>query len=126
MMGPLDRLGGAANAIHSARSPFGRLHRQAGDLQGIAFTVFFYEERMAPTSNVRRIAVDGVMPWAETIRTRRYPLTSEVQLVIRADAPQRVRALRDWLLSAEGQERVVRESGYVPIIDAEAAAPADE
>jgi len=58
----------------------------------------------------------GVMPNYETIRTKQYPLASEVDVVTRKDiaADSPAAKLRDWLLTDDGQ-RTIRESGYVPI-----------
>jgi phosphate transport system substrate-binding protein len=93
--------------------PFNRLTQ---DKQGLAYSVFFYEQRMAISRATKLIAVDGIMPTTETIRARAYPYVSEVYVVIRRGMEERspARRLRDWLLSDEGQA-VVTESGYVPV-----------
>lgn len=86
------------------------------DAYGISYSVFFYEENMAPQNErVKLLAVDGVMPAKESIRRRQYPYTTDVYAVIRNDLPDDSLAhqLRDWLLSSEGQE-LIEESGYVP------------
>ena len=51
-----------------------------------------------------------------TIADGSYPLSSPVQVVIRRDAKPGSGAvrLRDWLLSAPGQQ-LIRDSGYVPL-----------
>ena len=71
---------------------------------------------MAGSPYTRTIAVDGVRPTAETIRSGAYPYVAVVVVGIRADAPadSPPRRLRDWLLSPEGQ-KIVAESGYVPL-----------
>ena len=93
--------------------PFGAL---TGDQDGIAYSVYFYEHFMAASPYTRALAVDGVEPTSETIRSRKYPYVTEVYAVIRKDEPEDsgARKLRDWLLSGEGQA-VVAESGYVPL-----------
>lgn len=86
------------------------------DVHGIGYSVYYYHEFMAPRGDVKACAIDGVLPTSETIRARRYPFVTEVLAVIRRDMPAGApaRRLRDWLLEPAGQ-RVVEESGYVPI-----------
>jgi phosphate transport system substrate-binding protein len=62
--------------------------------------------------------VNGVRPTSETISSRAYPLAAEVYAVTRKGMPAGSSAIkyRDWLLSRDGQ-RVVKQSGYVPIAD---------
>jgi ABC-type phosphate transport system substrate-binding protein len=86
------------------------------DKNGLAYSVYYYEHFMAGSSYTRLLAVDGVEPNFETIRTRKYPYTAPVLAVTRGDLDPAAPAARwrAWLLSAEGQA-VVRESGYVPV-----------
>ncbi|MCL2116994.1 MAG: substrate-binding domain-containing protein [Planctomycetaceae bacterium] len=86
------------------------------DPAGIAYSVYHYEHFMVNVLESRTLAVDGVMPGYETIRTKQYPLVSEVYVVTRKDiaADSPTAKLRDWLLTDNGQ-RTIRESGYVPI-----------
>ena len=85
------------------------------DPEGIGYSVFYYEENMAPNEYIKLIAVDGVQPTQETIKTGRYPFTSEVYAVVRSESPPNSLAvrLRDWLLTADGQE-LIAQSGYAP------------
>jgi len=71
---------------------------------------------MAPKEKIKLLTVDGIKPGYESIQTRRYPFTTEVYMVVRADSPLKSIAmrLRDWLLSPTSQE-IVEQSGYVPI-----------
>lgn len=71
---------------------------------------------MAPQTNVKLCAVNGIAPTRDHIADRTYPLTAPVYVVVRSDLPAGSTALylRDWLRSTEGQA-VVDESGYVPI-----------
>lgn len=103
MMGPYNMLGG---------NPF----TGGGDALGLGYSVYYYATAMFPHKYVKMIPVNGVPPNAETIASRKYPLSAEVYVIIRQDAPANgpARAFRDWLLSDEGQ-KLVTESGYVPI-----------
>jgi phosphate transport system substrate-binding protein len=84
------------------------------DPLGIGYSVYYYEENMAPNELIKLLGVDEIIPSHETIQTRQYPFTTEVYAVVRADSPPMSGAirLRDWLLSPAGQ-KVVEESGYV-------------
>ncbi|MDR1384921.1 MAG: substrate-binding domain-containing protein [Planctomycetaceae bacterium] len=88
----------------------------------IGYSVYHYEHFMLRVLETRVLAIDGVFPNYETIRTKKYPLVYEVYVVTRkgiADDSSAAK-LRDWLLSDDGQ-RAIRESGYVPINPAIAA-----
>lgn len=109
-----EKMGPTFRAVeYSMSGPFMRL---AKDNQALAYTVFFYAEHMAPRENSKLIAIDGIMPTSETIRSRKYPHVADVFVVIRKDADPKGPAmrLRDWMLSPAGQG-VVAESGYVPL-----------
>lgn len=88
----------------------------SSDPYGIGYSVYFYEQFMAPNELLKLCRVDGVVPDFESIQSREYIFTTEVYAVIRADlSPESVAyRLRDWVLSSEGQA-VVAESGYVPL-----------
>ncbi len=103
MMGPYNLIGG---------NPYSG----GGDVLGLGYSVYYYATAMFPHQYVKMLAVGGVQPTPATIASRQYPLAAEVYVIIRQDAPAdgSGRAFRDWLLSDEGQ-KVVAESGYVPI-----------
>jgi phosphate transport system substrate-binding protein len=94
------------------------------DVHGIGYSVYYYGEFMAPRTGIKLCAVDGVVPTSVTIRSRRYPLITEVFVAARRDLPpdHPARRLRDWLLEPAGQA-VVEESGYVPILEASKSPP---
>lgn len=88
----------------------------AEDPNGIGYSVYYYEQFIAPNPQLKLVGVDGIVPSEESIRTNTYPFTTEVYAVMRRDLATDSPAyqLRNWLLSSEGQN-VVSESGYVPI-----------
>ncbi len=96
----------------------GPINTLSTDVLGIGYSVYYYEEFMAPNELIRRVAVDGVFPDSETIRKRTYPFTAEVYAVIREGEPETSGAftLLRWLMSPEGQ-KIVEKSGYVPSRD---------
>nr|WP_326125663.1 substrate-binding domain-containing protein [uncultured Oscillibacter sp.] len=84
----------------------------------IGYTVYYYAHDMKMADGLKIIAVDGVQPNAETIRSRAYPFINDSYVVIAAgladDVPAKV--LYNWILSEEGQRLVARE-GYVSVMD---------
>lgn len=88
----------------------------AADPYALSYSVYYYEAQIAQNAQVRTVAVNGVTPDANTIRTRQYPFVTEVYAVIRADLARDSSAyhLYDWLLSNAGQ-KLIEESGYVPV-----------
>ncbi|MCL2544495.1 MAG: substrate-binding domain-containing protein [Clostridia bacterium] len=82
----------------------------------LGYSVFYYVTRMYMSENIRVLAVDGILPSAQTIADGTYPLCTNYYAVLRKDtAPDDpARQLVAWLLSAEGQ-RVAAEAGYVPL-----------
>ncbi len=102
MAGPFNVIGGNAKA------------GTPGDRLGLGYSVYFYAEVMFSNAGVKTIGVNGVKPTTETIASRTYPLAAEVYVVTRAGAAGSGATMRDWLLSPDGQ-RVVEQSGYVPI-----------
>lgn len=86
------------------------------DIDGISYSVYYYEENMAPNERIKLIAVDGIQPTPQNIGDQSYPYTTQVYAVIRGDLPTDSSAyiLRDWLISPDGQ-RLIEGSGYIPI-----------
>ena len=84
----------------------------------IGYTVYYYAHDMKMADGLKMIAVDGVQPGAETIRSHEYPFINDSYVVIAAglpdDAPAKV--LYNWIMSAEGQ-RLVAHEGYVSAMD---------
>lgn len=86
------------------------------DTLGIGYSVYFFEQFMAPNEMLQLVTVDGVTPSYETIQSGEYPYTTEVYAVIRADTHDNhpAKLTQDWFVSKEGQT-VVKSTGYVPI-----------
>ena len=79
---------------------------------------------MKMADGLKILAVDGVQPNAETIRSHEYPFINDSYVVIPAglpdDAPAKI--LYDWIMSEEGQ-RLVAHEGYVSALDVGEGAP---
>lgn len=93
---------------------FAPFYAVSEDLLGIGYSIFFYEQNLAPVEEkVKPIGVDGVYPDPKTIARQEYPYTTEVYAVIRKGETGLNRRLMDWLRSPDGQA-LVAQTGYVP------------
>jgi phosphate transport system substrate-binding protein len=92
----------------------GPINMISDDTWGLGYSVYFFEQCMAPNEKLKLLGIDGVVPSSETIGQRSYSLATEVYAAVRGDLdPQSsARKLHDWLLTDQGQA-VVAESGYV-------------
>ncbi len=115
VMGDLEMMDMYDWILTSMMGPINMLDQ---DKNGLGYSVYYFEQFMAPNDNLSLCAIEGVLPTAETIASGEYPLTTEVYVVIRKDqeSDSLPHALRDWYLSKEGQD-LVRKSGYVPMDD---------
>jgi len=80
----------------------------------IGYTFRFYSTDMVQNENIRLLQVDGVNPDKESIRSGKYPITSEFYAITAGTDNPHVQTFIDWILSEEGQE-LVEETGYVPV-----------
>lgn len=89
-----------------------------GSPGAIGYSVYYYAEEMEMAQGLKLLALDGVTPCPDTIRSEEYPLINPKYVVIPADAAEDApnRILFHWLLSEEGQKLVDHE-GYVSILE---------
>lgn len=89
-----------------------------GSPGAIGYSVYYYAEEMRMAQGLKLLAIDGVEPNADTIRSGEYPLCSPNYVIIPADAPEDApnRILYNWILGEEGQ-RLADHEGYVPILE---------
>ncbi len=80
----------------------------------IGYTFRYYSNEMVRNKEIKLLAINGVEPTKETIRTNTYPITSDFYIVTNREPEGNVRALIDWVLSDEGQS-LVEKAGYVPL-----------
>lgn len=73
-----------------------------------------YVTSAALTSNVRAVALEGVAPTAETIRSGRYALARVVALEYRSGIQGAVLSFVDMCAGAAGQEAVAKV-GFIPL-----------
>jgi phosphate transport system substrate-binding protein len=93
----------------------GPINRITTDRDGLGYTVYFFEQFMAPHDSLKLLAVNGVFPEKKTLSHQQYIYTTEVYVVIRKDLDKQSLAYRlyQWMSTYKGQ-MVVSESGYIP------------
>lgn len=93
----------------------GLINRVTLDKDGLGYTVYFYEQFMAPNDSLKLLAVNGIAPEYNTLKRKQYAYTTEVYVVIREDLDKSSNAyvMYQWLLTPGGQS-IVNESGYIP------------
>jgi len=84
------------------------------DMEGIGYTILYYDRYMVCNPYTRTLRINGVEPTPQTVADGSYPLLYECVAVTRKDGPPRAKAFVEWLISPEGQA-VVRETGYCGI-----------
>ncbi len=113
VMDTLEMIDAPDLVAHGMMGPYLRLPHEPF---GLAYTVYFFQIRMAPNDEIKMLALDEIFPKYETIREKEYPLWTEVYAVVRKNTPQTANAvqLRNWLMTEEGQ-KTIKESGYVSL-----------
>ena len=83
--------------------------------RSIGYSFRFYVEDVVADGKVKMLAVDGVYPDSESIRSGNYPVIDKFYAVYRKDNDNpNIAPLIEWILSDEGQ-KIVEETGYVAI-----------
>ncbi len=82
----------------------------------IGYTYYYYINNLYRNPDIKVIRIDGISPENENLISGAYPFTASYDVVIRGDEPEDsvYRALRDYMLSDEGQE-IIRLAGYCPV-----------
>ncbi len=93
----------------------GPIYQITWDRDGLGYTVYFFEQFMAPNDSLKLMGVNGIIPGYSTLRNKEYRYTTDVYAVIRGDLDLSSTAylLYRWLMTEDGQA-VVSESGYIP------------
>ncbi|RNF39262.1 PstS family phosphate ABC transporter substrate-binding protein [Planococcus salinus] len=80
----------------------------------IGYTFRFYSMEMVRNDKVKLLAIDGVEPTIDTIRSGAYPLTSEFYAITAGSENPNVAPFIEWIVSEEGQQ-LVEKTGFVPV-----------
>jgi len=80
----------------------------------IGYSFRYFATGMRPNPNIKLLAVDGVEPTLDNIRTGAYTFTVDVYAVTIGERSANTRALIEWILSEQGQD-FIEVCGYVRI-----------
>ena len=82
----------------------------------IGYSYFYYVNTMYKRDTIKMLAVDGVEPSIESIKSGEYPIFTNGFIVLRADEPSDSPASKwvDAVLSKRGS-RIIEDAGYVPV-----------
>ncbi|MBQ5814190.1 MAG: substrate-binding domain-containing protein [Clostridia bacterium] len=81
----------------------------------IGFSFRYYMDGIVENDGVRMLALNGVYPDADNIRSGDYPIIAEFYAIYRADNDNpNIPVVIEWLLSDDGQ-RLIEECGYVSV-----------
>jgi len=80
----------------------------------IGYTFRFYSTEMVANDQIKLLAVDGVEPSKETIRSGEYPIVQQFYAVTAGSNNPHLQEFIEWIQSPEGQE-IIEKTGYVPI-----------
>lgn len=80
----------------------------------IGYSFMYYSSQMIRNNQIKYIAINGVKPAPETVRSKEYPFTVPVYAVtLKSNKKENVGRFIAWILSEEGQS-LVEKTGYIP------------
>ena len=80
----------------------------------IGYSFLFYTTEMARNRKIKLLAIDGVTPSRETIKSGEYIFSNTFYAITRGDESENAKKFINWILSEEGQY-LVEKTGYVPV-----------
>ena len=80
----------------------------------IGYSFRFFATGMKPNDQLKLLAIDGVKPTIENIRSGEYTLTVNGYVITTGNESENTKKLIEWILSEQGQ-RLIEECGYVGI-----------
>lgn len=84
---------------------------------GLGYSIYYYFHNMdlfySTSTELKILAIDGVMPTDETISNGSYPLSNNTYIVLRKDSPEGspARKMAEFMLTDAGQQ-CVQDAGY--------------
>ncbi len=80
----------------------------------IGYSYFYYVNTMYKRDTIKMLAINGVKPSIETIKSGEYPIYTNGFIVIRSDADENTKKWVEAVLSERGS-KIIEEAGYVPV-----------
>ena len=84
----------------------------------IGYDFYWNALQRFPNGEIRLLAVDGILPTQENISNGSYPFSLPIVMLTCRPLSPESKALRDWLLSPEGQA-LIAKTGFAPLPKAE-------
>lgn len=79
----------------------------------LGYSYLYYVDVLYKSGDIKVLAIDGVLPTPENLRSGAYPFTTSYYAV-HQKGNQTAAAFSEWLLSKQGQA-CVAQAGYVPV-----------
>ena len=112
ILGDAKLIEGQFEQIPTMEGMINRLKDYENNSNALGFSVYYYASSMHQVPGVRLIRVEGVEPSNETISNGEYCLVNPFFVVTNGQSSGNALAIRDWLLTDDGQD-FVEECGYV-------------
>ncbi|MBQ8002347.1 MAG: substrate-binding domain-containing protein [Clostridia bacterium] len=80
----------------------------------IGYSYFYYVNTMYKRDTIKMLAIDGVKPSIETIKSGEYPIYTNGFIVTRSDADENTLKWVEAVLSERGS-KIIENAGYVPV-----------
>ncbi len=92
-----------------------RIGEYENNTMSIGYTYQFYLDSLYRGQNIKVLAVEGITPDPQNLRSGQYPFTTNYFAVIRGGEEKKVGGrFQNWLVSKEGQ-RCLKQAGYIPM-----------
>ncbi len=80
----------------------------------IGYSYFYYVNTMYKRDTIKMLAINGVKPTIETIKSGEYPIYTNGFIVTRSDADENTKKWVEAVLSKRGS-KIIENAGYVPV-----------
>ncbi|RYF89018.1 MAG: hypothetical protein EOO00_10460 [Chitinophagaceae bacterium] len=89
--------------------------RVRSDVNALGYTVYYYKEQIVRDNIVRSLAINGISPNNNSIKSKSYPYVAEVYAMIRSDLDRNSTAYKLYeLLQSDAGKAAIAESRYIP------------
>lgn len=110
MVPPVNQIRGEMGGLIDAIAEYDNAENAIG------YSYFYYVNSMYKRDTIKMLAVDGVAPSIETIKSGAYPIYTNGFVVYRSEEPEDGKVLK-WVnaVLSERGSRIIEEAGYVPV-----------
>jgi len=110
MVPPVHQVQGEMGALVDAIAEYDNAENAIG------YSYFYYVNTMYKRDTIKMLAVDGVTPSIETIKSGAYPIYTNGFIVYRSEEPEDGN-VKKWVATvlSERGSRIIEEAGYVPV-----------